>query len=98
MLAAISTLKLDKHVFGFRKKAKGLEPAFTTQARLLDPAKGRAQVADQPAVDPNDSGLELVRHAVGALQVARPQGCGEAVLGGIGQRKLSRGAVASRLL
>jgi hypothetical protein len=60
-------LKLDENIFGLREKSQGLKASFAANPRLLDSTKGRAQVANEPAVDPNYAGIDLVRHAVCAL-------------------------------
>jgi hypothetical protein len=62
-----------------------MHPAFAADARLLRAAEGRAQVAQEPAVDPGDAHLDTRRHPVGAGQVGGPDRGGEAVVGVVGQ-------------
>src|SRR6476659_3584977 len=53
------SLERDAHILGFGEEAHRLEYAFAAQARLAAAAKGRAQVAHQPGVDPDDTGVDV---------------------------------------
>src|SRR5438132_6488941 len=55
-------------------------PAFAADAALLGAAKGRAQVAHVVRVDPHHPGLDRLRNAVRAAEVARPDVAGQPVL------------------
>src|SRR5690606_5252705 len=67
------------------EEAHGLPAAFATQSGLLHAAEGRAQVAVEPGVDPDDARLQAGGQAVGAAQVGGPEPGGRAVGHRIGQ-------------
>src|SRR6476659_977983 len=50
------SLQCDADVLGFGEETHRLESAFAAQARLPAASERRAQVAHQPAVDPDDTG------------------------------------------
>ena len=75
----------DANVFGLGEEAEGFEAAFAADAAGFDAAEGRAEVADEPAVDPHDAGLYFGGDAVGALEVGGPDGGCQAVLGGVSE-------------
>src|SRR5207248_4384975 len=54
-------------------------------ARILDPAKRRAQVAEHPAIDPDDAAVQRVARAMRPRQITGPQRRGEAVTGRVRQ-------------
>ena len=60
-------------VFGSVKNLQRLVAAFAADARLLHAAERHAQVAQQPAVDPNRTALEMLGDAMRPRQVAGPQ-------------------------
>jgi hypothetical protein len=62
------------------EEAHGLGAALAAQARSAGAAERRAQVAHQPGVDPDDAAAQPFGQAVGAVQVARPQRGGQAVV------------------
>nr|ART40488.1 K624 [uncultured bacterium] len=62
-----------------------MHAALAADAGVLHAAEGRAQVAQEPGVDPHDAGLELRRHAVRAGQVRAPDRRRQAVIGVVGQ-------------
>src|SRR5687768_4424032 len=76
--------QLDADILRLREEVQRLESTFAADAALLHPAERNAQVAQEPAVDPDRPGVQLRGHAVGALQVARPDRGGQAVLRGVG--------------
>ncbi len=74
----------DANILGLGKKAERFFAAFATDAALFHPAEGDAQVAHQPAIHPNRAGVNLLRDAMGAAEVLRPNARGEAVFGVVG--------------
>ena len=64
----------NANVFGFGEEAEGLEAAFTADAAGFDATEGGAEVADQPAIDPHDTGFQFGGDAVGTLEVGGPDG------------------------
>src|SRR5574337_800889 len=56
-------------------------PALAPDARQLRAAEGRAQVAREPGVDPDDADVEAARDPVRTRQVGRPHAAGQAVGG-----------------
>src|SRR5690606_14008542 len=79
--------KLDAHVAGLGEESHCLEPALAAEAGLAHAAEGGAQVAHQPAVDPDDAGVYARREAVRAVEVPGPDRCGKAVVAGVGKRE-----------
>src|SRR5580658_10193810 len=53
--------------------------AFASDARLLGPAEGSAQITQEPRVDPDVSGLYRRSHPERAADVAGPNGGRESV-------------------
>src|SRR5690349_17089168 len=68
----MSLAMVDADVPGFGEETHGFESAFAAHAGLLRAAERRAQVAQHPAVDPDDAEIELRRDAMRAGYVARP--------------------------
>ena len=62
----------------------GFDPALPPQSRGFHAPKWSPQVAQQPAVDPNDAKIEGCRHPVAAIQVTAPDRCCQPILGAIG--------------
>src|SRR5690606_24402954 len=79
--------QLDANVAGLGEETHRLQAALAAQAGLAHAAERRAQVAHEPAVDPDDAGVDAGGEAVGAGEVARPDRRGQAVVDGIGQRQ-----------
>src|SRR5258706_12846125 len=66
--------ELDADILRLREEVQRLESPLAADAALFHPAERHAQVAQQPAVDPDGPGVERRRHAVRAREVARPHG------------------------
>src|SRR5579872_4138532 len=60
-------------------------PALAADARPPGAAEGRAEIADEVAVDPDGAGHDAARRALGARRIARVDDGGEAVVGPVGQ-------------
>jgi hypothetical protein len=58
--------------FGSVKKRSASIAAFATDTALFHAAKGDAQIAHEPAVHPDRSGVNLLGDAMRATQVLRP--------------------------
>ena len=54
-------------------------------ARLLSSTKRRAQVAQEPTVDPGDTDVDLLGHTIGPRRILGPDRSGEAVGCVVGQ-------------
>src|SRR5690606_12155815 len=67
------------------KEAHGLEAAFAADAGLLHAAHGYAQVAQHPAVEPQQAGVDVARETMGAADVAGPDRGGQAIRRAIGE-------------
>ena len=63
---------LYTNILLFRKKLQRLKTAFAPDARVFHPAERRAQVAQQPAVYPDDARFQLFGYAMRALKVFGP--------------------------
>src|SRR4051794_10016524 len=57
-----------------------MHTAFATDARESHAAEWCAQIAQEPAIDPRDACTHLLRYAVAALQLRRPDRGGESVV------------------
>src|ERR1700741_3081606 len=84
LLMMVSVLQLHTHVLLFREELQRFESALASDAAFFRATEGNAQVAQQPAVDPDGAGVQRGGDAVGAFQVARPDRGRESVLGGVG--------------
>src|SRR5690606_19624270 len=82
---SISASELDADVAGFGVELQGVHATFAADARLLGATERRAQVAQEPAVDPGDAHVDAPGHAVGTGQIGGPDGGGQAVIIGVGQ-------------
>src|SRR4051812_47434294 len=76
---SIVSSQLDADILRLREELERLETAFASDAAVLRAAERHAQVAQQPAVDPDRAAVDRRGDAMRALEVARPQRCGEAV-------------------
>ena len=74
----------DTHVLCFGEKSQGLFTTLPTNPAGFHAAEGDAQVAHQPAIHPDCSGVDLFRDAMGAIQILRPDAGGEPVIGVVG--------------
>src|SRR5262249_45601136 len=57
---------------------------LAADAALLHAAERGAQVAEQPAIDPDGATLEAFGDTVGPVEVTSPQTCGKAILNTVG--------------
>src|SRR5579864_560633 len=58
-----------------------MHAALTADPRKAHATKGRPQVAQEPAIHPGDADIHLLRDAVAALEIRRPDRGGKSVLG-----------------
>src|SRR3990167_9092753 len=72
-------------VFQLGVELQRVHPPFPADARLLAAAEGGAQVAQEPAVDPDDAGLDLPGDAVAARAVLGPDRRRQAIRQAVGQ-------------
>src|SRR5215203_1409897 len=70
----------DADVLRLGEEVERFVAAFAADAALFHATEGDAQVADKPAVYPNGSGVNLLRDAMGPIQVLRPHAGGETVV------------------
>lgn len=61
------SLKFNAHIFCFCKKAQCLPSSLAANTRLFHAPKGCAQVAQEPAVYPDDAAFDLMRYAMCAF-------------------------------
>src|SRR5262245_468190 len=61
--------ELDADVLRLGEEAHRLLAPLATDAALLHAAERHAQVAEEPAVDPDGAGVDALRHPVGSRQV-----------------------------
>ena len=61
-----------------------MHAALAADAGMLGAAERRAEVAQKPGVDPDDARFDFRGDAVRPREIARPDGGGEAVVGGVG--------------
>src|SRR3546814_16153111 len=80
----------DAHVAVLGEESHRLQATLASQPGLAHAAERGAQVAHQPAVDPDDAGVDGRGEAVGAVEVAGPDRCCEAVVAGVLQRQRRR--------
>src|SRR5450759_5613940 len=78
------SLLCDTDVLRLGEEAQGFVAAFAADAACLHAAEGDAQVAYEPAIYPDRSGMNLFRDTMGAIQVLRPDARGQAVVGVVG--------------
>src|SRR5699024_5450619 len=71
-------------ILGFGEKAQRLRTAFAAMTGMLHAAERRAQVAQHPAVDPDDAEIQPRGDAVRARGIGGPERGGQAVVGGVG--------------
>lgn len=82
----------DTHVRSFRdanvlwlgEEAKCFFTAFAADTAGFHTAEGNTQIAHQPAIYPDCTGVDFFRDAMRAVQILRPQARGQAVVGIIG--------------
>src|SRR6185437_2225514 len=64
--------ELDADIAEFGIELHRMNAAFPADPGLLGPAEGRAQIAQEPRIDPCDADVDLRRDAMGAGQVFGP--------------------------
>ena len=74
----------DADVFGLGEEVQRFFAAFAADAALFHAAEGDAQVAHQPAIHPNRSGVDLLCDTMGASQVLCPDAGGQTVVAIVG--------------
>mmetsp|Transcript_3661 Transcript_3661/g.9141 ORF Transcript_3661/g.9141 Transcript_3661/m.9141 type:complete len:256 (-) Transcript_3661:820-1587(-) len=75
---------LDADVRRLREESDGVQTAFTTDATLFDTTERGAEIAEQPAIDPENPGLDLASDPEAAVIITGPDRPGQAILGGVG--------------
>src|SRR5690606_15902109 len=75
----VSSGQGDADVARLGEEAHRFASSLAAEAGLARAAERRAQVAQQPGVDPDDAGAQFRAEAVGAVEVAGPDACGQAV-------------------
>ena len=83
------TYILCKHFF-FGEESQRFEAAFAADAGVFHAAERRAQVAQKPAVDPDDAGFEFGGDAVRTREVLGPQRRRQAVADAVGVARAPR--------
>src|SRR5207342_499530 len=83
--SVIGSPEVDADVLGFGEETHRFLAAFAAQARLFHAPEGRAQVALEPGVHPDDAGVYAGGEPVRAAQVGGEDRSGQAVAGGVGQ-------------
>src|SRR4051794_29140836 len=80
-LLILSSVSIDLHAYVLRlgEEVERLEAAFAADAALLHPAERDAEVAEEPAVDPDGAAVDGCGDAVCAGEVAGPDARREAV-------------------
>lgn len=76
--------QLHTNILRFGEEAQRFESAFTAESGVFHAAKRRAQIAQHPAVDPDNAGLNTRRDTVGTREVFGPDGGGQAVFCAVG--------------
>src|ERR1700678_1110263 len=76
----ILKLQLNADIVQFGIKVQRVHAAFTPDARKAHAAKGRAQVAQKPTIDPGNSGSELLGDSMAALEVTCPDGRRQSII------------------
>src|SRR5690242_6923862 len=74
----------DADVLRFREEPQRVGAAFAAHAGMLHAAEGRAQVAQHPAVDPDDAELQPLGRTLCAIQIRRPQRSRKTILRVVG--------------
>jgi hypothetical protein len=74
-------LLCDADVLWLGEEAQRFVTAFAADAALFHAAERNAQVAHQPAIHPDRSGVNFFRDAMRAIQVLRPDARGQTVVG-----------------
>src|SRR4249919_466067 len=64
----IRSSEVEADVLGFGEEAHRFLAAFASQARLFHAAEGRAQVALEPGIHPDDAGVDAGSEAMRAAQ------------------------------
>src|SRR6185312_495819 len=77
-------IDIEPHRFHLGIFAHHLEPHLAAIAGLAEAAEGRSRMHALVAVDPHHAGMEILSDAVGALHVAGPEPCPQAVFGVVG--------------
>src|ERR1041385_7914749 len=70
----------DADVLRLGEKAEGFFAAFAADAALFHPAEGDAEIANEPAVYPDGTGVDFFGNAMGAAKILRPDAGGETVV------------------
>src|SRR5882724_288340 len=63
-------VRRDHHALGVEMVVKTLGAEFAADATVVDAAPGRGRIEAMMIVDPDDTGLDRGRHAMGARDVA----------------------------
>jgi hypothetical protein len=74
----------DANVLWLGEETQGFFATFAADAALFHAAERNAQVADEPAIHPDRTGVDSLGDAMGAAQVLRPDARREAVFDVIG--------------
>ena len=69
MQTFFGSVKKPAYAKATARQAQGYVAAFASDAALFHAAEGDAQVAHQPAIHPNSSGVNLLRDPMRAIQV-----------------------------
>src|SRR5262249_29544581 len=77
----------DTYILRLGEETQRLQAAFAADTAFLDAPEWGAQIAQQPAVDPDDARFELLRHTVAALDVVAPDRRRQAIAYAIGHRQ-----------
>src|SRR5262249_28720337 len=88
--------QLDADVLRFGEEVERIEAALAADAALLHPAKGNAEVSQQPRVDPHRPAVDGGRDAVRLLEVPRPDARRESVPRAVGVRDRFVGRIEGR--
>src|SRR3954453_21336093 len=83
-LSRFKRLLRDANVLWFGEKTQRFFAAFAADAALFHAAEWDAEIAHQPAIYPDRSGVDSLGDAMGAAQVLRPHARREAVFDIIG--------------
>src|SRR5262245_55453032 len=83
--ATLTPSELDAHVAELGVELERVHAALAPDSRLLHTTEGCAQIAQIPAVHPDDAGFDLRRDAMRALQIGGPYRRREPVVGVVGE-------------
>src|SRR2546428_5091214 len=72
-------VEIDKHLFGFEIFFEAPRAEFAAEPGLFVPAPGRLHVGRLHVIDPHDAGAQRLYDAESFVDIARPDGSGEAV-------------------